>query len=62
MKRDGLAFSHLLQILVHKLNGHGALAHGGSDSLDRAGAHVPRSKHAGAAGLQQKRLPARGTM
>src|SRR5438132_8185036 len=46
------SFSHLLQILVNKLNGHGALADRRGDALDRAGAHVPRGEHASVAGLQ----------
>ena len=42
---------------MHKLDGHGALAHGRGDALDRAGAHVSGGEHAGAAGLQQEWLP-----
>src|SRR4051812_22975232 len=46
---------HLFEILVHELDGHGALADCGSDSLDGTGSHVPGGKDAGMAGLQQER-------
>ena len=45
---------------MHELDGHRALADGRGDALDRAGPHVPSGEHAGAAGLQQERLPRRG--
>ena len=42
----GQAFSHLLQILVYKLDCHRALAHRRGDAIDRAGAHVPCGENA----------------
>src|SRR6201988_1725701 len=41
---------------MHELDGHRALTDGGSDAFDRVGSHVAGREHAGAAGLEQKRL------
>src|SRR5262249_37504910 len=58
---DALAFagrwSHFFQVLVDELDRHRPFADGRGDALDRPGAHVPCREHAGAAGLQQERLP-----
>src|SRR5712692_5371534 len=53
-------FSHLLEVLMHELDRHRALADRGSDAFDRVGPHVAGREHAGAAGLEQKRLPLAG--
>src|SRR5438552_1488477 len=45
---------------MHELDGHRALADRGSDAFDRVGPHVAGREYAGAAGLEQKRLPLAG--
>src|SRR5438132_4697986 len=42
---------------MYELDRHRALADRGSDAFDRVGSHVAGREHAGAAGLEQKRLP-----
>src|SRR5574341_1059772 len=54
---DHFLFSHLLEIFMHELDGHGALADGRSDALDRIGSNVPCREDACTAGLQQEWLP-----
>ena len=43
-----------------KLTGYRSLADGRGDSLDGTGTHVSGGEHAGAAGLQEERLPLGG--
>src|SRR2546422_815098 len=45
---------------MHELDGHRPLADRGSDAFDRVGPHVAGREYAGAAGLEQKRLPLAG--
>src|SRR5262245_11902163 len=52
-----VASSHLLKILVNKLDCHRAFANGRGDTLDGARAHVSCGEHARAASLEQKRVP-----
>src|SRR2546425_10352183 len=45
---------------MYELDRHRALADRGSDAFDRVGSHVAGREHAGAAGLEQKRLSLTG--
>src|SRR5437588_80048 len=45
---------------MYELDRHRALADRGSDAFDRVGSHVAGREHAGAAGLEQKRLSLAG--
>src|SRR5262249_18275064 len=48
---------HLLEVLVHELDRHGAFADRRRDALDRARPDVSRGEHARAAGLEEERRP-----